>query len=154
MDWGKKKFAFTLVELLVSLTIIALLLGVAMVSYGEVRRKRTVDFAALDIRDMVVKARTYAISPPKQHSGVRGYVFWVKRDTREYGISKLETNGSKPVLEKKQLPNRIVFISPDFETRFQIVEGGKASLPGRVRISSEGYTKQIIIRKNGQVEVE
>ncbi len=77
---GDRANGFTLLELLVVMTIIGLLAGAVILSTGAVREERDIEREALRLRSLIVLMREEALMQSREHAvlfGESGYRFYL-----------------------------------------------------------------------------
>jgi len=82
----RSRNAFTLIELLIVLSISALLVSLIIIDYRSSQKRRNLDLAAEEIRSMIVKAYDMSLSP--EDSDVGGYGVHFYPDNRRYILFK------------------------------------------------------------------
>lgn len=86
---NKRKFlvrGFTLIELILVISISILLVGLVLIDYRSSQKRRNLDLAAEEIRSMIVKAYDMSLSP--EDSGVGGYGVHFDQANRQYTLFK------------------------------------------------------------------
>lgn len=68
-DHERSRMGFTLVELVVVIAVIALMTTISAVAISSVRRERQVQIAAEQIRNMIIEAHAYSLSPASKGEG-------------------------------------------------------------------------------------
>lgn len=148
---------YTLVELLVALSITMMVLGFGIASFSSSIRNQAVAGAASEVATLLNKARARAVSQVKP--GVcADFVLDGYKVTITPPIDyKLEVacGGSNYSLEEKKLPSSISFQNSTPSTfLFRVLTGGvegAQNLGSEVIISKQNYTKTIRIYPNGRI---
>ncbi|MBI3495188.1 prepilin-type N-terminal cleavage/methylation domain-containing protein [Candidatus Berkelbacteria bacterium] len=67
--------SFTLIELVVTLGIIALMLGAVIPNIGPFRQKQTLERSAIELRNHILEAQAYTLAPRRVDRNIVGYRF-------------------------------------------------------------------------------
>lgn len=164
-----KKHGVTLIELIVTIAIIAVLVITALPAYNSSRRSQELNVAALSVVDVVEKTRQYSIAPRSDAPrDVAGYCYkftegesptWVIGELYDLG-SSIEC-GSANVIENGDVANYIWLNCEECSVAFTAGGDAIAGTPVidnqeiyRVEHSKTGDYKNIILEVNGVVNVD
>lgn len=86
---------FTLVEIIVALSIFGILAGITIISYKEYQRRKNLDLAASEVKSALVESLTMSLAPKK--AGVNGYGVYFEKGT---------TGNSYYIFEDKNVSNK------------------------------------------------
>lgn len=133
-----KKKGFTLVELIVTITIIALLFLTAIPVYNKARRSQELNVASSLVADVMEKTRQYAINPRRDAAeSVSGYCFqffpgqaakWQIAELSVLSSGESSFCSSGQVVEKGVMPSSIIITCDNCEAGFSSV-GSRIGMP-------------------------
>lgn len=142
----KNQRGFTIIELLVSLSVVAILSAIGIASYIETSRSATLESASADLKSTLVQARSKALSQDTPESCLlKGYQVEITSDG--YTLqAECETRTEN--IKSEQFPVNVT-ASPETTIYFPILTGGASG--GSVSLSAYGKTRTITIDKNGTI---
>lgn len=163
-----KKNGFTFIELIVTITIIALLFISAMPAYNKAKRSQELNSATLLVADVMEKTRQYSINPRRSDNGsVGGYCFQIfPGQGSGWQISELSVlaGGEKSfcssgkIVERGTLPKNIFLTCETCEAGFSSEEESaglpQITSPINIRMQREkvNVQKTVILYQNGVVD--
>ena len=96
---------FTLIEMIVAISIAAFMLGTGMLAYTRVARKQTLDQATAGVAQILTQARANALSGKKQNCTATLLGWQVTFTASNYTLGEVCTAGSPiPVVQTVILP--------------------------------------------------
>ena len=154
---------FTLLELLVSIALIALMLGFLIPGFSYFDRINKIDRAAHNLRATILETKNYALAPRTQAVNVDSYIIKFNQPTPgQYGIYEHGISGVENNVKTFSLPTGLTFsaLPTPAEIKYSIAEQGRIiNFPDpaiTIGISnSSGNSKNIVVQKEtGQVEIQ
>lgn len=147
-----KLSGLTLIELIVSIGILTLLLGVSIPSFRSGTRNRQLDLTSEAVKDAVILARTNILSPDRSKSSASLAKMTFKiTDKSTYQV----VDGQNQPILNNVLPADLNFSPTSIAIDFMFDGQGSPSSPTEFNIKSIGGNKSRIIRVSptGTVEV-
>lgn len=154
----KSRAGFTLIELVIVFSVIAILSIIGIASFVSYSHSQTLNTATLDVSTMLNTAKSKALSQVKPAQGscsaqpLDGYKVIVSRLDGTYEINAI-CGGNIVLIERKTLPTDIGFGTVSATTIF--FHGLTGSIDGAGTITITGYsmTKSIDISPLGNIYV-
>lgn len=165
MSCNHSQKGFTFIELLVVISIIAILSTIGIASFVDYSRVQTMSNAVQDVTTMLQNAKASAESQLKPVDNVctgaplTGYKVVITTVARQYYIVP-ECGGNEDgnVKITKTLPDTISFSSGSGYILFNTITGNVTSsfsFPISISfVSTSSYTKTIIVDKEGRISVQ
>lgn len=148
---SKEKRGFTLVELIVTITIIAVLFLTALPTYNKARRLQELNSAVTLLVDVMEKTRQYSINPRNDtKESIGGYCFqifpgqgakWQVAELSAVSAKEKSFCSSGQVIEKGILPSSVIVSCDKCEVSFSSV-GNKIGIPE--------ISKPVIVKVQGE----
>jgi len=147
---------FTLIEVLVSFSVIALLSAFSIASFSSYTTSQTFQNAVLNVSSTLALAKSRAISRVKP-AACAGQVlngYFVSFTSSTQYVFGVLCNTTSYTLQTQQLPQNISFQSGTatrivFSTATAVVAN-----PGQILITGSGMTKKIIVDATGKISVQ
>lgn len=146
--------AFTLIEILVAVTIMMIMLGAGAVAYRNVARKQSLDQSAAEVAQTLAQAQANALSGKKINCAAVNLAGWqVKFTLTDYTLDEVCEIGSY-VVKTVAYPVSITgtFPSPN-PILFRVLSRG-TNIPVSTTItltSGQGQAKSVIVFSSGEV---
>ncbi len=147
----KKHSGFSLLEALISLSILTILLGLVFFGYNDYRKKSALKLGAEQVKSALDEAKNKALAPEKEISGKKPKSYFLYIDLSSANsantifIKKIYTDDTPDDETTENLPSRIAFskIDPDDtvtngtngEIKFEVPE----KIPNGKTITFDGY---------------
>ena len=155
------KMGFSLIELLVTISILVLLTGLTIPSYRSYQRKTGLDYYSKLIKNEIQFARSYSLSPPTEHIGFD--MFGVTINTTNNTFQKIKKSSDTGDVQSIDSP---FIIDPSYslttdgnnEFYFQVGMNGETDKSDNIVITltenSLSQTKTITITPSGLISVD
>lgn len=147
---------FTLIELIVSFSIMAILATIGIASFSSYSHSQELDAATTEVITMITEAKSKSLSQVKPATCVStldGYQVTVTSN-KDYRLSVM-CSGAEIVIKSDKLQGNITFVNPPpVKFLFLVFNGGVTGAgAGGTGISLTGYgkTKTITIFANGTI---
>lgn len=148
------KSGLTLIELLVSVGISALILGFLIAGYNDFKSKRQLDLAAEELKTWLRLVRTKAMAgekPPDSCDTLEGYkVEWFSDKIIRY-FPICDGADQDDFLVRISLKTEEVSILPFAEFSFEVLTG-KASKETDIQLEFNGVTRSLTVLTSGEIE--
>ncbi len=147
--------AFTLIEVLVAVTIMMILMGVGTVAYRNVARKQSLDQFAAQVSQALTQAQANALSGKKQYCGTRTLVGWrVIFASTSYQLEETCQTISYAV-KTVRYPNKITGTLPSPNPiLFRVLSRG-TNVPASTTVTltnGQGLTKSVTVSNTGEIK--
>lgn len=148
----KRRYGFTLVELMVTITIIGILVTVGVAGYSRFNQTQTLRTAANDLKNNLRLAQNKALSQQKP-SGctcLSGYQVVISSSSYQMqAFCDLDPKIPCGPTETFTMPTRIT-LSPSLTVYFYVLEGGAE--PAAITVSGFGKTPiTVTVKKTGEI---
>lgn len=168
---ARKKIGFTIIELLVTITVMAILLGISLAGYLQFEQRQRVQQSARDVRQLFVETRRKAQVKDQtgcQGDGVTGYAavssYEVQRKLSNgfvsvYSVTNCNSDGSGRHVRSLNLPDNLDMIPAyDYQLSYAplTTQVGCPLVPCRslphTIVISDGQTRYgFTVSKGGQI---
>lgn len=149
--------AFTLIEMLVAVSIAALILGMGMIAYSKVARKQSLDQTAAGVAQILTQARANALSGNKSIGCTTLSGWRVTFTANNYTLREVCSAGAASLQKTVPLPASITvtsFPSPN-PILFKVLNQG-TTISGSTSItltnSKDMTTKSVTVSKLGVIQ--
>jgi len=153
----KRNFGFTLLEILVAISIIVLLSSLGLASYVKFNRRQIVEQSTAKIVSELRLAQSFAANQQKPESGcltLNGYFFNVDDDGVSYWISP----DCSPLLVEKTKEGLVsgVIMTGFSKIEFNVLGRGVKFFDGKTQLTvsnGAGYSKTISVGEAGDIKI-
>jgi prepilin-type N-terminal cleavage/methylation domain-containing protein len=150
-------FGFTLVEILIVISVLGILFSVGLVQYTKFNRQQILEQAVLELKTSLTNAQSKALSGKKECSeGVFDGIL-VEFDTGNYSLYSSCGDGTDlELLSDTELPSEIrITESPEDGILFRPIAGGTdvSGVSTEITLSGYGTTKSLMVYPNGKIEL-
>lgn len=153
----KKNLGFSLIELLVVISILALISVAGVASFVSFNNRQVIDGAVSDVANFYILGRQRALSQvrPEQCAStdsLRGYQVVVSTSQQTYQLNGLCGNNSY-VVSQKTLPPNVSFDNTSPTSVVFNVPSANTASQATVTINGYGKSNRIIIESSGAISV-
>lgn len=149
------KLGFTLIEVLVAMSLMMIILGVGAVAYRNVARKQALETAAAEVAQTLVQAQANALSGKKINCAAQTLAGWqVRFSAGSYTLEEVCQNTNylaKTIIYPTQIRGT-TFPSPNPILFRGLSRGTNISASTTITLtSSQGQTRSITVFSSGEI---
>lgn len=159
---GKRKLldtggaGFTLIELIVVFSVMAILASISIVSFSTYNNSQTFQNAVSDVQTLLLTAKSRTLSQVKTsqcaNQGLNGYQVSLTAPGSAYELDVICDGQSYPI-DKKSLPPQTTFASGSISQIVFSIPQGTVANTGNIVIHGFGLVKTISIDALGNITV-
>ncbi|PIP51608.1 hypothetical protein COZ61_02245 [Candidatus Berkelbacteria bacterium CG_4_8_14_3_um_filter_33_6] len=153
------KMGFSLIELLVTISILVLLTGLTIPSYRSYQRKTGLDYYSKLIKNEIQFARSYSLSPPTEHIGFDMFGVTINTTNNTFQkIKKSSDTGDVITIESPLIIDgdyTLATTSSPPEIYFEVGRNGEISSEVVVELTEKNLsqTKTITVNQSGLITI-
>lgn len=153
IDYWKKLSGFTIIELLITISIIGLVLTIGLVYYQDFNRRQVVVQAAKDLKSNLRLAQSKALSGEKP-GGCSGTLSGYRVDFTANNYTLAAICGDIPFGARTySFTAGVSKVSGPNSLLFRVLAGG-VDPPGEIVLSGKNYSSKVVVKAGGEISLE
>lgn len=142
---------YTLIEILVAVTIIGLLTGASIAGYNTLNQRQTVLNGGKELMSVMRTAQERATSgvKPTTCAQLIGYSVTAAANGKAYTLSGVCSDATTAI-RTYTLPTGVTFVA-NLATQFSVQTGGAGGTLGDIQVKSSSYTYTMNVNQSGDI---